>query len=806
MNSFINDSFKQNNMEDINKRVNQIKQKLIKKGYFQSNINKNVSQRNNNNNEQNKISYIYDEKSKNNHYSKSMNEIDHYNKKNCINDKKVNNNKCNINLNKKKMNQGQNRPKGKEYIFNLSMSNLNKYKDNLITKKKNINNNNTKLLKQINNKKNVNNMVNSSIVNLSKYNFNSYNDFSKINNFYNIDNDINNKNEKHFPQPDPTPIKINKSSRYINHMINSSIYLNDNIKRNSSFNCLNNSNYNKYFNLNDNNNKNYIIPNNINNFNSEILKDDYYLGNSLNSFYNKAFNTERERDKIIKNKNFSEERINSKKDYNNINNDDYKLIFILNNLNLHFLINVFKINYVSFNDLFLLTKDDLREMKIPIGPRNKIIHFIEQYKKQMKSLELDEISNFLIIYKNILSPKPYPAPQMTENNPNSTMPTTINELSNRVKDNSKNNIFLYNDTFSKENKGENSQNINYHQNNETFNINKKQNINEYIKNNNSNYSFLNSFNRKRESFDKNNIHVHKRNSSVLRNLKASSFVNPRYNASISINKKTLNSSENKENCQNNFNKNRKANNNQKNKKIKKNDEIKSSINKIKQKKNNHKCYYRNDLNNNYNIINKQSFNIPNSERLYNNKINDNDIFRNSMIIKNNNNKRQELFKQNVIKKDKINLRKSNSNLSLNIKMKNNDTNYLNNINNKIIESFRSLNKEVQMFQTQYKKMKKESFDREKKIKNLLLGDNKGLGKIKSSKQQIKNSDFYEIKNEYDNENDMDLNLNSLSEITKNKNLVLRNVCQNKNNNIFNNNISNNKSNTLIYELDIENDS
>jgi hypothetical protein len=177
-----------------------------------------------------------------------------------------------------------------------------------------------------------------------------------------------------------------------------------------------------------------------------------------------------------------------------------------------------------------------------------------------------------------------------------------------------------------------------------------------------------------------------------------------------------------------------------------------------------------------------------------------------MIIKNNNNKRQELFKQNVIKKDKINLRKSNSNLSLNIKMKNNDTNYLNNINNKIIESFRSLNKEVQMFQTQYKKMKKESFDREKKIKNLLLGDNKGLGKIKSSKQQIKNSDFYEIKNEYDNENDMDLNLNSLSEITKNKNLVLRNVCQNKNNNIFNNNISNNKSNTLIYELDIENDS
>ena len=139
-------------------------------------------------------------------------------------------------------------------------------------------------------------------------------------------------------------------------------------------------------------------------------------------------------------------------------------------------------------------------------------------------------------------------------------------------------------------------------------------------------------------------------------------------------------------------------------------------------------------------------------------------------------------------------------------MKNNDTYYLNNINNKIIESFQSLNKEVEMFQTQYKKMKKESFDREKKIKNLLLGDNKVSGKIGSSKKQIKNSDFYELKNEYDNENDIDLNFNSHSEITKNKNLVLRNVCQNKNNNIFNNNLSNSKSKTLIYEFDIENDS
>ena len=806
MNSFINDSFKHNNMEDTNKRVKPIKQKLIKKGYFQSNINKNGSQRNNINSGQNKILYIYDEKSKNNHYSKYMNAIDSSNKENCINIKNVNNNQYNINLNKKRIEEKK--PNRKEYIFNLAISNLNKYKDNLVTKKNN-NNNNTKLLKQINNKKKENSMVNCFLINPNKYKFNSYNDISKKNIFYNIDDDINNKNEKYFPLPEPTPIKINKSSKYINHMINSSMYLNDYTQRNSSFNCLNNSNYNKYSNSVDNNNKNYIVPNNVNNLNSEILKDDYYFGNSLNSFYNKAFNSEREKGKNKQNNNFSEERINNNKDYNNIN-DDYKLIFILKSLNLQYLINVFKINYVSFNDLFLLTKDDLKEMKIPIGPRNKIIHFIEQYKKQMKSLELDEISNFLIIYKNILSPKPYPPPQMTENNnPNSTMPTTNNELSNRVKDTSNNNIFLYNDTFSNENKRENSQDIKYHQKNEIFNISQKQNINEYSKNNNSNYSFLNSFNHKKESFDKNNIHIQKRNSSVLRNLKASSYINSRYNSSVSINKKNLKSSKNKDKSQNTPNTQKKGNNNQKNKKINKYKNLKSSINKIEQNHNNHKYFYRNDLYSSCNIIDEQSFNIPNSERLYKYKINDGDILHNSMIIKNSNNKRQNLFKQNAIKKERINLRKNNSNLSLNIKMKNNDINYFNNknnINNKIIESFKSLNKEVEMFQIQYKKLKKESFDREKKIKNLLLGDNNVSRKIEQTKQQIKNSELYELKKEYDNENDIDLNFNSHPEIIKNKNLVLRNVCQNKNNNIFNNNLSNSKSNTLIYELDIENDS
>ena len=39
------------------------------------------------------------------------------------------------------------------------------------------------------------------------------------------------------------------------------------------------------------------------------------------------------------------------------------------------------LNYIYLNDLFLLSKDDLIEMNIPIGPRNRIINFILKYKK-----------------------------------------------------------------------------------------------------------------------------------------------------------------------------------------------------------------------------------------------------------------------------------------------------------------------------------------------------------------------------------------------------------------------------------------
>ena len=82
--------------------------------------------------------------------------------------------------------------------------------------------------------------------------------------------------------------------------------------------------------------------------------------------------------------------------------EDNTILYLLTNLNLGNLYNIFISNYISFNDLFLLKKEDFIEMKIPIGPRNRIIHFISEYKKFGKTFDFKELSNFLNYYKKLM--------------------------------------------------------------------------------------------------------------------------------------------------------------------------------------------------------------------------------------------------------------------------------------------------------------------------------------------------------------------------------------------------------------------
>ena len=68
----------------------------------------------------------------------------------------------------------------------------------------------------------------------------------------------------------------------------------------------------------------------------------------------------------------------NKKNKNN-KKEDKNILYLLTNLNLQNLYNNFTSNCIGFTDLFLLTKDDFVEMNIPIGPRNRILHFLNVY-------------------------------------------------------------------------------------------------------------------------------------------------------------------------------------------------------------------------------------------------------------------------------------------------------------------------------------------------------------------------------------------------------------------------------------------
>ena len=470
MNSLLNDVNNINNisnkskLDTVNIKVNKLKQ-LINNDNINIRLNKNKNEFHNNDMALTK------------NCSKSFNEKDNTNN-NVSNFKRIFNYKDNLNIIK-----NPNEIKENKYIFSLAINNLHKYKENLVKENKaNISN-------QINNKKFTNNIINYCLINPN-------NNYNKNNNFYNLDNDdiFINENGQNFPLPEPTPIKISKSSNNINQIKNISLYLKQNIKRNNS-----------------DNNYNFVQKYN-NNGNNENIKTDYYLKNNLNNYYNTFAN---ERNKLILTHNQDLSQINYNINDNN-SEDDYKLIYILKNLNLPFLIDSFKVNYVSFNDLFLLTREDLVEMKIPVGPRNKILHFIQEYKKYMKSFEFNDLSNFLNFYKtnNLIVQEQ----KIESNNIYSTTQTT-NEFSNRIKTNNPNK----NNFLSNEKKDDNLQKSNY--NNIYYNCTKDNNIP-----NNSFRSLLNSsYNYAKTSLEKNNINSFKRNYSSLINLKTTSFMNPNIN-------------------------------------------------------------------------------------------------------------------------------------------------------------------------------------------------------------------------------------------------------------------------------------
>lgn len=105
----------------------------------------------------------------------------------------------------------------------------------------------------------------------------------------------------------------------------------------------------------------------------------------------------------IRNKTFLPEPLPKRPEYNTNTNThgnqiqtsiDSKFLNTLKTLDLENLYCLFIDNGINFNDLFLLTKEDLIEMEIAIGPRNRLLHFADEYKKIAKEYDTKEIIEF----------------------------------------------------------------------------------------------------------------------------------------------------------------------------------------------------------------------------------------------------------------------------------------------------------------------------------------------------------------------------------------------------------------------------
>ena len=527
---------------------------------------------------------------------------------------------------------------------------------------------NPQIRNQFNNKKYTNNIINYCLINP---NHNSNIQSQSNNFFYNLEKDILfNENESSFPKPEPTPIKIDKSTKYIN------------------------------------------ISKNFEN-NNKTSDNERKIG-------------------------------------------DIKLITFLHNLNLDYLLSNFKNNYVNFRDLFLLTKEDFIEMKIPIGPRNKIIHFIELYKKSMKNYEMNDVLNF---FKNING--------QNFEKVSSTIPSSYNnDLSIKMKDNE--NIFFPNQSEIK--KG----NINI-SNNGSY-------IDSSFKINHSNKLIKTSKNKSiSEIGKKSNYKIYHFN------------INSNYisNHNLSKNSDAMKSSKNLKNTVKNYNYHRTNSflfSSKYNNKNPKNDKRKTNINKnllniqaFKNKnfKKNYKFCYRNSMNSFFENISSIK---PNNNKInlkISKPIKSNSIFNDSFFNNNSNNNKNKMIKRSK---------------SILVNKKFNENNF--------VENYKNISYEVEIFENKYKKVKRDSLERKKKIKSLLMGNKNSKGKINLLKQQLVNIQK-NIPIQFEETDYIDKN-----NLIKKMNISMKkeNILNDKENNInkINNTIQNKTDKTSTDELNIDN--
>ena len=130
----------------------------------------------------------------------------------------------------------------------------------------------------------------------------------------------------------------------------------------------------------------------------EPSKNDDSLGikNIGNKEYNQNApkNDNMEKNKI-KTQNIFNRNINNNDNLNSVrNNIDERMKLVFYYLNIENILQVFISNNITFNDLLMLSREDLIDLGIPMLERNRIIHFIQSYIKESKNYSINEINSF----------------------------------------------------------------------------------------------------------------------------------------------------------------------------------------------------------------------------------------------------------------------------------------------------------------------------------------------------------------------------------------------------------------------------
>ena len=428
-----------------------------------------------------------------------------------------------------------------------------------------------------------------------------------------------------------------------------------------------------------------IAVNNLNKYNDAILSKQ---GQSFSIDENNMKET-KELEKII---GTQSPILKKENNIQNLNNDN-KLIYTLKILDLENLFNEFNLNYITFHDLFLLTRDDLLEMNIPIGPRNRILNFCIEFKKYAKNYDYNDLINFFKSNKGFIF------------NENEEIDDNINNKCNDNYNNDDINNIIYKLPIPNKKTSINYFNNNINSNHDCYSFNYNQQNNNSLVNNISNDSNRNNISSPKSNNKSKKVIKEKKNNEIPIPIKSAQQTpkNIKLNSNdLSYHQKgdSFMNINNKLDNENSFNENINEYSSTKKKEI--------------------------DNNNNNNFLNDSS---EFQETFKYNSVNNSSI-KNPNARNNKNHHKYESNNKYINKS--FNSKHSTTNRTNSIQSNNSMSNINNSkINSKIFQNFENIFSEVENFQNQYMKMKEKTKERNNKINDLLNKKNNDIENIKN---------------------------------------------------------------------------